>query len=855
MAKKPCGACGTPLTQGMLNAWGAALAVHLTIVANQPGNCASEARFGFCHDARLTLVNQGPAFDGSGWALYLTNSHRVLRVEPGELGLAHVQGSLHVVQPTAAFKGFAASESKVLSFQADGCWIAESEGMPRAYLAAPGLTPVIIANTDTEDPGAWLTPLIDTASTTCSGLVSGELATAASRFQANVDTMSLGAGAVVGEVIPRPRMVTPGPAALDLSTGLWVEAPSLGAETLAAVVARLGELGVTSSPSGRVVSVTVDPLDAAFVGRASAEAYRLRVREGDLTIVGADAAGAFYGLETLLALVSHASTTGTGLPTLDVGYDAPRFTYRGLQLDVARNFHGPAVVERVLKQMAAYKLNALHIHLSDDEGFRLEIPGLPELTEVGARRCHDLDERTCLLPQLGSGPTADTSGSGHFSRAEFVSLLRLATALHIEVIPELDMPGHARAAIRAMALRAFRGDRQYALDDPDDASAHLSVQGYDDDVINGCAESTYAFVAKVMDEVISMYLDAGAPLHTWHVGGDEVPSGSWTASPICQALFASGGPVRGPSDVARTFARRVNALAQARALGLRLWGDGMISTTYDANGPVSTVRFDPSADFAGNEVSVNWYSPLRLFDNAPGPLTKAGYQVVLGTADYLYIDTAPESDPKERGSYWSTRSLSARKMFSFIPGNLAANAQLSEDCHDGACDYFFGAAVPVLPAENVLGMELAQWSETVRTDEQLEAMLFPRLLAFAERAWHRGPWEPADGMDLKAPIDRDALATDWQRFANTVGYQELPALDRAGVRYRIEVPGAQIVDGALRANVPFPGLKIEYRDSNGAFVPYDTTRPPAIAATEVRAITATGRAGRAVAVTAPPASR
>ena len=109
-------------------------------------------------------------------------------------------------------------------------------------------------------------------------------------------------------------------------------------------------------------------------------------------------------------------------------------------------------------------------------------------------------------------------------------------------------------------------------------------------------------------------------------------------------------------------------------------------------------------------------------------------------------------------------------------------------------------------------------------------------------------------MDLHAAVDRDALAADWQRFANTLGYEELPALDRAGVRYRVEVPGARIENGVLEANVPIPGSKIECRNATGAFVPYDPARPPSLASTEVRVVTSTGRAGRAVTVTAPSTS-
>jgi hexosaminidase len=118
------------------------------------------------------------------------------------------------------------------------------------------------------------------------------------------------------------------------------------------------------------------------------------------------------------------------------------------------------------------------------------------------------------------------------------------------------------------------------------------------------------------------------------------------------------------------------------------------------------------------------------------------------------------------------------------------------------------------------------------------------LLALAERAWHRAEWEPPDGMDAAAPIDLPRLAADWQRFANALGHNELPKLDTAGVRYRIEVPGGRIVNGRLEANVALPGLGIEYRAPNGEWTRYDPSAPPAVASCDLRAVSSTGRAGR-----------
>jgi hexosaminidase len=505
-------------------------------------------------------------------------------------------------------------------------------------------------------------------------------------------------------------------------------------------------------------------------------------------------------------------------------------------------------VLKVLDQMAAYKLNTLHMHLADDEGWRLEIPGLPELTDLGAKRCHDLEDRTCLLPQLGSGPDDDTSGSGFLKRSDFVEIVAAARARNIEIIPEFDMPGHARAAIKSMEARARKGDTGYLLSDPDDASQYLSIQYYNDNAINACRESTYAFVAKVMDEVRAMFVAGGSTLKTWHIGGDEVGAGAWTASPICNALYASGGPVASANDVHGYFIRRVNSLAQARGFAVRGWSDGLRKSVTLPDGSVGKVFLDPASDLNGNPVSANWWGTLFWWDNSAYTLANAGYKVILTSPDFLYLDHPYEADPKERGYYWATRFTSVKKLFSYISGNLPSNAQISKDRMGGDYTGAFAGIANLDHPENVIGLEGPQWGETMRTDDQVDYMVFPRMLALAERAWHRAAWEPADGNDVAATIDLTGLAADWERFANVVGHKELPKLGSVGVAYRVEVPGGVIQNGQLAANVALPGLSIQYKDAKGKWQAFDANSPPQVASTEIRAVTSDGRAGRSVSV-------
>jgi len=169
-------------------------------------------------------------------------------------------------------------------------------------------------------------------------------------------------------------------------------------------------------------------------------------------------------------------------------------------LDVARNFQPKKQVLKLLEAMSLYKLNTLHLHLTDDEGWRLELPSLPELTSVGAKRGHTLDSKHYLPPSHGSGPDVEnTVGSGFYSRADYLEILRYATDRHITVIPEIETPGHARAPIKAMDARYDRlmaeGKEEEAaknlLRDLNDKSEYRSVQYWNDNVIDVSLPSTY----------------------------------------------------------------------------------------------------------------------------------------------------------------------------------------------------------------------------------------------------------------------------------------------------------------------------------------------------------------------------
>ena len=821
-----------------------------------------------CSTYRMSLTNGGPTIGAEerDWSLYFHSVRRTFSLRNrDDFVLEHVKGDLHRLTPNANFAGVAAGETLQLDFLAENWMQFESDFLPRLFVVDAAGRALVIESTDSDGIAGLVQPINrnhpDNWKRTAAD--NNTLASAESRYEDFSADGTLEDDSWRLRIIPKPQASRALGGFVALENGLSIAGGPMQPASLAAIQQRVEQLALAPAANGAYpVTVTIS---ADKFGSETAGSYQLLTESGGAQVIGRDQAGAFYGLQSLLALVDPRSRT---LPLMEVR-DAPRFEHRGMFLDVGRNFHSKAVVLKLLEQMAAYKLNRFHFHLSDDEGWRLEIPGLPELTEVGGRRCFDLSERQCLLPQLGSGPATDNFGSGFFSVDDYVEIVRFAAARHIEVIPEFDMPAHARAAVVAMEARYHKllGEspqraEEYRLIDPEDDTQFLSVQFYNDSYINPCIDSTYRFVDKLIREVRDMHQAAGQPLSTWHFGGDEainiLASGSfedapgqnpekgdapaqsrrqpWSGSPQCQRLIADG-TVASLDELGEHYAKRVSVLVDAAGISTMAgWNDGV-------------KKIGSAADqLATRENYANSWGPLFWGGGDESVhLAQSGFDVVQSSSDFLYFDMPHEVDPQESGYYWASRYIDTRKTFSFAPLNTAQLAEVSTD-RDGN-PWSASAPAPEF-AERVRGIQGQLWSEVVRSDAQVQYMIFPRLLALAERAWHRAGWELplVEGQSFSAEtslVDKSALQADWREFAATLGHKELLKLDLAGVDYRIPVPGAVLRRGELRTATPFPGVPLEYFDGD-TWQPLEQGARPA-AVTAVRARSADGaRAGRAV---------
>jgi hexosaminidase len=590
------------------------------------------------------------------------------------------------------------------------------------------------------------------------------------------------------------------------------------------------------------------------VNGVSGEAYRLSIdsRQG-IRITGNDPAGVFYGIQSLLSLVP-ASSFGSDLSLVTlpeaVIEDSPRFSYRGFLLDVSRNFHTKESVLKLIDLLALYKVNLLNLRLTEDEAWRLEIEGLPELTQVGSRRGHTLDDSEWLPPSFGSGPYPDAKGNlgtGYYTREDFKEIITYAANRHIRIVPEVCFPSHARAAIISMEARyrnyMEQGKREAAeefrLVDPDDQSVYTSAQRYTDNIVCVANESTYHFYETVINDIRIMYEEAGLKLEIFHTGGDEVPVGAWAGSPLCQELMNSHPEIENPRHLHAYFVEKTLDMLEKYDLIVTGWEEAVLNKDNEGN-----ISINP--DFVGRNIM-----PL-VWDNTGSNMdlgyriANAGYPIIICNVTNLYFDLAYTTDPREPGLYWGGFQ-DAMDPYVLVPFDV-----FKSTIYD---DYGRFNAQPVIPEgmerllpenrKNIVGLQAQLWSETLKGHMMLEYYLLPKLFAFAEKAWSRAPeWESE--ADDRIRIRK--VQSGWNLLANRIGQFEFNRLERifGGSNFRIPAPGAIIENGKLHANTAFPGLIIRYTtdgsdpDSNA---PIYQSPVEVSGSIKLRAFTPGGRAG------------
>ncbi|SMF08711.1 beta-N-acetylhexosaminidase [Streptomyces sp. Amel2xC10] len=416
-------------------------------------------------------------------------------------------------------------------------------------------------------------------------------------------------------------------------------------------------------------------------GRLGPEAYRLVSDARGVLVEGGDAAGVFWGAQTLRQLLGPDAHRRApvrrdriwAVPHLTIE-DAPRFRWRGLMLDVARHFMPKDGVLRYLDLMAAHKLNVFHFHLTDDQGWRVEIRRHPRLTEVGAWRA-----RT-KFGHRASPLWDEKPHGGHYTQDDIREIVAYAAERHITVVPEIDVPGHSQAAIAAYP--------ELGNTDVIDTTA-LSVWdtwGVNPNVL-APTDNTLRFYEEVFEEVLDLF-----PSEFVHIGGDECPKEQWRSSPAVQARIAELG-LADEDALQSWFVRHFDTWLSARGRRLIGW-DEILEGGLADGAAVSSWR-----GYAGGTAAA-----------------RAGHDVVMCPEQHVYLDHRQDGGPDEPVPIGWVRTLEDVYRFEPVPPELTP-AQ----------------------AAHVIGTQANVWTEAMEDAARVDYQVFPRLAAFAEVAWSALP--------------------------------------------------------------------------------------------------------------------
>ena len=562
------------------------------------------------------------------------------------------------------------------------------------------------------------------------------------------------------------------------------------------------QLGCTVSDKDEETIIELKKMEVPITCQYPDEYYEIVIKNNRLTLKANDAHGIFNACQTLLALLDNMELTSAPLPNLHIT-DYPDMGHRGIMLDVARNFTKKTDLLKLIDILSFYKMNVLHLHLSDDEAWRVEIPGLEELTEIASRRGHTTDELTCLYPAYAWGwNEADTTSlaNGYYSRNDFMDILKYAKERHIRIIPEIDIPGHSRAAIKAMNARYRKyidtdqsKAEEYLLIDFADTSQYLSAQNFTDNVINVAMLSTYRFLEKVIDEIGRMYQDAGVELPAFHVGGDEVPEGIWEGSSVCRTFMKKHGLTK-IRDLKDYFLGQILEMLDKRNIQAVGWQDIVMNPDNTVN---EHFRNSKVLNYCWNTI------PEQGGDEVPYKLANAGYPIILCNVGNFYLDMAYCYHVEEPGLRWGGY-VDEYVTFDMLPFDIYKS--LRRNLKGESVDVKTSNGKQPLTKEgykNIKGLSGQIWAETIRSFEQIEYYLFPKVFGLAERVWNA---QPSWALSPDGKVYMDAK----RKYNAGIVTYELPRLAKRGINFRVSPPGIIVKDGLLLVNTTNPNAVIRY---------------------------------------------
>ena len=542
------------------------------------------------------------------------------------------------------------------------------------------------------------------------------------------------------------------------------------------------------------------------------ESYELSINENKILIKASDRAGALYGLQSLKQIMLASKFEKTLLKHILIN-DSPRFSYRGMLLDISRNFYGPDKIKQILDYLSFFKINHLDFRLTDDEGWRLEIPGLEELTEVGSKRAYTKDEFESLIPMYGSGPDTNSTGSGYLSKLDFIEILKYAYNRNIKIIPQISYPTHLRSAIISMDVRYQKymelGNRQeaekYLLSDPNDKSEYYSAQGFNDNIACICRESAFTFYEKVIDEIYLMYQEAGVKLDKFGIAADELPYGAWQKSPICDKFMEDNSIVGDYNALYEMMQSRVYNKLSSYGATMTGWDDILLKLTDKNQSETQIKDFFKGDDILLFVWNSDWGQGRQdmIYKYA-----NLGYKTVMSNSSAFYFDMVDDKDLDNVGLSWSGyadyKDMWTVDVFDIFNDSYGVKKNnISKEYIDSS------EKIKYSNRDNIIGIQSQIWSETIRNEDILDYMFMPNIIVFSQKAWSKDPkW-----MSIQDQSEREiTLDDEWNKFTNTIGQRVLPMVDNiyGGLSYDLPKPGGIIKNDSLYANSAFPGLNIKY---------------------------------------------
>ncbi|MFE0033970.1 beta-N-acetylhexosaminidase [[Kitasatospora] papulosa] len=486
--------------------------------------------------------------------------------------------------------------------------------------------------------------------------------------------------------------------------------------------------GLPLAPGTVGAEEAADTIELRIDPALEPEGYRLTVvPDRGVRITGGSAAGVFWGAQTLRQLLGPEAFrrapvgqgAARGIPATEIE-DGPRFGWRGLMLDVARHFTPKDGVLRMLDLLAAHKLNVFHFHLTDDQGWRVEIKRYPRLTEVGAWRA-----RT-KYGHRASELWDETPHGGFYTQDDIREIVAYAAERHIRVVPEIDIPGHSQAAVSAYP--------ELGNTDVVDTSA-LSVWdtwGVNPNVL-APTDHTLRFFEGVFEELLDLFPADTSPFI--HVGGDECPKDQWRQSPTAQARIAELG-LKDEDELQSWFIRHFDRWLTDRGRRLIGW-DEILEGGIAEGAAVSSWQ-----GYAGGIAAA-----------------EAGHDVVMCPLQQVYLDYRQDAGPDEPMPIGYVRTLEDVYRFEPVPPGLSEEA-----------------------AAHVLGTQVNVWTEVMQNRQRVDYQVFPRLAAFAEVAWSRLP-APGErdfaGFERRMETHYarlDALGVDYRPPTGPLPWQRRPGV-------------------------------------------------------------------------------